>query len=381
MELPLTDNSATPSTRKPSVAISFSSGGGAGGGLMDAAASVAGAVGVAPGGDSVDPWQRSLVEVVAQSQLAPAVDQLTLQIAQDSQSPDYGIEDEGDIQLGYEDDQLYSVFSGFISQIQRSLKNMATITVCNAGYLLSQMRLNESFEQQSAGDIVESLASSAGVETNSIEPGIDFPFYVVDDGKNLYQHIAELAAKSGLYAYISGDNKLNFTAPPSAEPVKSFVYGVDILAVKTARRKNRVDQVSAVGQGAAGSQGADAWDWLVKDPQSVSANAGSGDNTRLISDHSLRSSEAAQQAAASKTFLIKQQSNKLRITVVGAPEVLAGSRVEITDVPDDLFNGVGVVESARHRFNKQQGFVTELVLLMESEDNSLDMLSGLGGLL
>lgn len=381
MELPFSDSSAAPSTRTPGFAVAFGGGSDSGGGLMDAAASVASSVGVSLGGDSADPWQRSLMEVISESQLAPAVDQLKLQIAQDSQSPTYDIEDEGDVQLGYADDELYPVFTGIITQIQRSLLNMATITVCNGGYLLSQMRINESFEQQSAGDIVESLASTAGVETDTIEPGIDFPFYVIDDGKNLYQHIADLAEKSGLYAYIGNDGKLNFASPPSGEAVKTFTYGVDILAMKTSRRKHRVDQVSTVGQGAAGSQGADAWDWLLKDPQSVTASAGSGSNTRVISDPSLRSSDAAQQAAASKSFLMKQQSNKQRLTVVGAPQVFAGSRVEITDVPDDLFNGGGVVESVRHTYSKHTGFVTDLVVLMDSDDNSLDLLGALGGLL
>ena len=381
MELPFSDNRSAPSTRQPSVAIAFAGGGSDPGGLMGAASSVASAVGVDLGGNTVDPWQRSLVEIISESQLAPSVDQLKIQIAQDSQSPEYNIEDQGDVQLGYADDQLYPVFTGIITQIQRSLMNFATITLCNAGYLLSQMRVNESFEQQNAGDIVESLAGTAGVETDTIEPGIDFPFYVIDDGKNLYQHIAELAQKSGLYAYIGIDGKLNFTSPPSGEAVKTFVYGVDILAIKTSRSKNTVDQVSAIGQGAAGSQGADAWDWLLKDPQGVTASAGDGSNTRVISDPSLRSSEAVQQAAASKNFLIKQQANKLRLTVVGAAEVFAGSRVEITDAPDGLFNGAGVVESVRHQYSKHRGFVTELILLMESDDNRLDLLGALGGLL
>ncbi|MDX1696383.1 MAG: hypothetical protein R3208_21635 [Ketobacteraceae bacterium] len=380
MELPFSNNNAAPSTRTPGFAVVFG-GGSTGGGLMDSAASVASSVGIDIGGDSTDPWQRSLMEVVSESRLAPAVDQLKLQIAQDSQSPAYGIEDEGDVQLGYADDQLYPVFTGMITRIQRSLMNMATITVCNGSYLLSQMRINESFEQQSAGDIVTSLAQSAGVETDTVEPGIDFPFYVVDDGRNLYQHIAELARKSGLYAFIGSDGKLNFSAPPSGEPVKTFSYGVDVLAMQTSRRKHPVDEVSAIGQGAAGSQGAEAWDWLLKDPQSVTASAGNGNNSQLISDHSLRSSEAAQQAAASKSFLIKQQSNKLRLTVVGAPEVFAGSRVAIAGVPDDIFNGAGIVESARHSYSKREGFVSDLVVLMDSEDNSLDLLGPLGGLL
>ena len=58
-----------------------------------------------------------------------------------------------------------------------------------------------------------------------------------------------------------------------------------------------VGAVTTVGEGAAGSQGQEAWSWLVKDPSSVTGSAGSGGPERLIQDASLRSTEAAQGAA------------------------------------------------------------------------------------
>ena len=379
MDLPLLDNNAAPATRQPGAAISFSSGAGGGGGLLDAASSVASAVGVDISGDAVDPWQRSLVEIISETNLAPAVDLLKIVIASDSQSPDFALQDEGDIQLGYSD-ELHPVFTGSIAQIQRSFVNQATVCVCNAGFKLSQMRLNESFEQQAAGDIVASIAGSAGVATDAIEPGIDFPFYVIDESKTLYQHIAVLAEKCGFIVFVGTDGKLNFMAPPSGEAVKTFVYGVDIIDLKAFSSQHAVTKVKVVGQGAAGSQGNDAWNWLVKDPASVSSESGDGDFSRLVSDHSIRSAEAAQQAAASKLFLKKQQSKKSRLKVTGAAEVFAGSRIAISDVPDASFNGEGVVETVRHHYSKQQGFISEIVVLMDSDDNSLDLLGALGGL-
>lgn len=381
MTLPFTDSNPTPSTRTPDAAISFSSGGGSGGGLMDAVGGVADAVGVSLSGDAVDPWLRSLVSIQSESHLAPTVNQLKIELADDSQSPEFNVEDEGDIQLGYADDELHTVFTGIINHVQIDLTKKATVAVTNAAYLMSQMRVNESFEQQSAGDIVESIAGSAGVETDNIEPGIDFPFYVIDDSKNLYQHVASLAEKCGFIAYIGTDNKLNFGSVPSGPADKTFVYGVDILAAKSTKTKHNVDQVSVVGQGAAGSQGTDAWNWLVKDPASVSSSAGTGSNARLFSDHSIRSADAAQQAAASRSFLINQSAYKVKITVAGAAEVAVGSRVEITDVPNDSLNGEGVVASIRHQYSKYLGFTSEILVYMDSDANSMDMLGGLGGLL
>lgn len=377
MNLPLTDNNPSPSTRQPNVAISFSGGGGAGGGLMDSVGGLADAVGVNLSGDSVDPWLRSLVALQSESHIAPNVDQLKIQIAQDSQSPEFAIADEGEIELGYADDQLHTVFTGAINFIQNELTQQTTITVSNAAHVLSQKRSNESFEQQSAGDIVASLAASSGVQTDNIEQGLSFPFYVIDDSRNHYQHIAELAEKSGYIAFINTENELNFVSLSSEPAIRTFVYGVDILAAKSIKSKQSVDQVSITGQGAASSQGSEAWDWLVKDPSAVSSTAGSGDSARIISDHSIRSADAAQQAAAGRLFLLKQSAYKVRLTVAGAADVAIGSRVEIADVPQDSFNGEGVVGLVRHRFSKHAGFISELVVYMDNEDNSLDLLGGL----
>ena len=383
MNLPFSDANPQAATRKPKMAVNFSSAADSGGaGLLDSVSSVASAVGIDLSSEAVDPWQRSLAEITSHSCLAPRVDQAILMLADDNQSPEFKIGDSGDIQLGYEDDQLYPVFTGEITSVKIGIDHKAVLTVCNGAFKLSQQRSNQSFEQLSAGDIVEELADLAGVETDVIESGIDFPFYVIDDGKNLYQHIALLAEKSGLIAFISAANKLNFATPESGQATRTFNYGADLIRINVINTTPTVDQLTVVGAGAAGSQGSDAWNWLVKDPQSITATAGEGKNSRIVTDAGLRSTEAVQQAAAGKLFYAHQRSSKASLTVVGAAEIIAGSKIEIAGVPQDTLNGSAIVESARHQYSKHKGFITELDVLMETGEGLGSSLSGaLGGLL
>ncbi|MBV1878727.1 MAG: hypothetical protein KUG79_13885 [Pseudomonadales bacterium] len=385
MDLPLSGGinaslNADPATRRPGMQVSFAAVNSAAGGLADVAANVAAAVGLGPG-STIDPWQRSLMHITSQSFLAPRVDQATITLADDGQSPPVNVGDSGELQLGYEDDQLYAVFKGNIIGIKRGIDGKATVKVGNAAHTLSQQRINQSFEQLSAGEIIKTLAGSVDVETDTVESGIDLPFYVLDDGRSLYQHIALLAEKSGYIAFVNQANKLNFMPMVAAGITKSFTYGVDLIQVRVVNTATRIDSVTMVGAGAAGSQGAETWSWLVKDPQSISATAGdlsdANSKSRLVSDPVLRSVDAVQQAAVGKLLFANQQCTKAKLTVVGAADVNAGSRIEIAAAPQVACNGAAIVESAQHHYSKLQGFITELVVMMETA-GSLDSLSAAG---
>ena len=233
---------------------------------------------------------------------------------------------------------------------------------------------------------MQALADLAEVETGTVDAGVDLPFYVVDDGRNLYQHIATLAEKSGLLACIDGEGKLQFREAPGSAPEQTFHYGVDILQLRLQRSEPPLQQLTLIGAGAAGSQGSDAWSWLVKDPQSISATVGEGASVRLQADPSLRSSDAVQQAAAGKLFFARQRALKVRLLVLGAPNIRAGSKIEIADAPQPEWNGTAVVESVRHQYSKLKGFTSDITALLESADNSMDSLlagalGALGGLL
>jgi hypothetical protein len=129
-----------------------------------------------------------------------------------------------------------------------------------------------------------------------------------------------------------------------------------------------------VGEGAAGSQGQEAWSWLIKDPSSVTGSAGSGDPERLVQDASLRSGEAAQGAADGITGAAERAKLNGELLVPGSPAVVVGSAVEIVDAPQDALNGLFLVRRVGHRFSKRGGFTT-LICFDSAGDG------GLGGLL
>lgn len=349
--------------RCPVFKVAFG-GGSASGGLSAA-------VGLVQGAD--DPWARSVVTVNVESGLAPFVDAATLELAADEEAPQVGLDDEGTISLGYNDGGAELAFTARIDNINYNLNGTQRITGINGGGVLSRLRINQSYEQQSAGDIVSDLASQAGVDTDTVESGVDFPFYVLDDRSNAYQHIAILARKSGYITYFTTEGKLYFGPYADGQAVQTFSYGVDILSLQVKETRPIFGSVTTIGQGAAGAEGQEAWGWLIKDPGAVTAEAGQGQAMRLKSDASLRSSEASQSAADGIAAAAGRTALTGTIVVPGAPRVVVGSSIEIADAPNDNLNGTCMVCWMRHHYSKQQGYISVIDFSKSAGE------SGLGG--
>lgn len=309
-------------------------------------------------GGSADEWAQSLVSLRVETGLAPFTDAATLHLAGVASAPDVAVGDSGAVDLGYGDDTTETVFTGQVDEVRRSVQGKTRVAAVNGGALLSRTRVNQSYEQQKAGDIVRDLAGRAGADTDTVEDGADLPFYVVDDGRNAYQHIAALARKSGFLAYFTPEGKLSFAPFTAGQAVQTFTYGEDVLSLDATEVVPAVGAVMTVGAGAAGSQGQEAWSWLVKDPSAVTGSAGSGDQERLIQDASLRSTEAAQGAAEGIVDAAGRISLTGELRVPGSPAVVVGSAVEISDAPQDALNGLLMVRRVRHRFSKRGGFTT-----------------------
>jgi len=309
------------------------------------------------GGDA-DEWRQALVSLTVEAGLSPFADVVTLYLAGGASVPSVTLEDSGAIELGYEDATIETVFTGQVEEVRRSVRETTWITAVNGGALLSRTRVNQSYEQQTAGDIVKDLAGRAGLDTDTVEGGADFPFYVVDDRRSAYQHVAALARKSGYLAYFTPEDKLSFVPFTAGQAVQTFTYGEDVLSLHAVEAPPVVGAVTTVGEGAAGSQGQEAWSWLVKDPSSVTGIAGTGDPERLVQDASLRSGEAAQGAADGIAGAADGEKLIGELLVPGSPAVVVGSAIEILDAPQDVLNGLFLVRRIRHRFSKRGGFTT-----------------------
>ena len=124
--------------------------------------------------------------------------------------------------------------------------------------------------------------------------------------------------------------------------------------------------MKVVGEGAAGSQGSDAWNWIVNDSSSVTGNAGSGDPAVLVQDGALRSADAVNGVATGIAAKAKLGALTARLLVPGAPKAAVGSTVAVAGAPDGTLNGSWVVRGVRHRLVKSRGY-TSLLLLAKGD--------------
>ncbi|RIK51211.1 MAG: hypothetical protein DCC57_10955 [Chloroflexi bacterium] len=353
--------------RRPTFAVHFGPPSGGGGGLLEAAGS---ALGLTTGGD--DPWVAALVAIRIESYSAPGVDIAVLDLANEARAPSVALGDPGSIELGYGDGDNVLVFTGQVDAIRTSLAGATRITLVNSSAALARRRIDQSYQQQSAGAIVNDLIGQCGVDAADVEDGSDYPFYVVDAARTVYQHIARLAQRSGYIAAITAEDKLQFAPAAADNAAQTFTYAQDLLAVHLAEGAPLAG-VTFTGEGAAGSQGSDAWSWLIKDAAAVQKSAGDASGARPLVDAALRSGAALETAAAA--YLAEQGGSAGRLIVPGAPDVTVGAAVEITGAPQDALNGLHLVTRLRHRYDKARGFVTELALRRAGESAS-----GLGGL-
>jgi phage protein D len=310
------------------------------------------------GSGSAEEWARAVVSVALDAGLAPAVDALTVVLAGGTDGPAIAVGDEGSVSLGYAG-ELAPVFAGAVASVRRGLDGATRVVAVNAGGALARLRVNQSYEGLDAGGIVSDLAARANVTSAAVESGTSFPFYVVDDRRSAWAHVAALARTSGFAARVDPQGRL-VLGPPQGTPAQTFAYGVDVLALAVAEWAPPAGAVTVVGEGAAGSEGADAWSWLVKNPASVTGEAGGGDPARLLPAPSLRAGEAAQMLADSAAAAAEAATAAGRLLVPGAPAVAPGGAVEITGAPDSALNGVRAVRSVRHRYAKRSGFTTTI---------------------
>jgi phage protein D len=362
---------ATASVRRPLFRIAFAagaggSGGGPGGALGGAASAVAGAaaaLGVDLAGGATDPWQEATAAITLEAGVAPFADRLVIDLADDARAPSVALGDVGSVSLGYQDGGPTAVFGGRIEAVRRGLGGGVRILAANGGAALARLRVNQSYQNRSAGDVVRDLAGRAAVETDAVEDGTTFPFVVVDDRRGAYAQIAALARRCGFLASFTGEGKLRFGPPADGQASQSFAYGVDVLALHAVETSPAVGEVTAVGEGAAGGSGQEAWSWLVKDPSAVTDRAGSGDPARLLTDGALRSRDAVRRAAAAVSDAAAATSLAGTLLVAGAPAVALGGAVEVTGAPEARLNGLWAVRRVRHRYAKREGFTTLLGLV------------------
>lgn len=262
-------------------------------------------------------------------------------------------EDDVSISLGYEEN-LVNVFKGAIDTVEPGVSKIVIAGLSFVSRLLA-LRLNQVYEKQSAGNIVADLAGRAGVSTAEVSSGLRFPMYAIDDIKNAYEHIWDLAKKCGFDVYMTSDSKLVFKKYESGSP-HTFEYSKDIIYAELNDQKPMAVRVVVCGESPSSFKGADTSHWLTK--REVEGVAGSGAGL-FIQDPTVKDRNAAERVAKAKLDALKRALSGT-VRTIGRAEVKLGDTIKIIGMPNVKMDGEFQIRSVEHFLSKNKGFTTAI---------------------
>lgn len=350
MDLPFLPAASSAPGFKPRCKVAPPAPAAGGGGLLDMAMSLLSA-------PASDPWAEHLTDVEVLLAPAPAVSHARLTLTDREGAPVVAVGDQLRVELG-EEGALAAVLSGEVLAVESQPGAQRVVVLASAAIRLARRRENASHRARSLADLLKTFAGPAGFTAQVLETGASYEFLAIDDRRSLWEWAAVLAAQAGLLVWVDGDAALR-CAKPGGPSVKTFNYGQDVLALEHRTGAPPLGVLTLVGEGAAGSQGSAAWSWLVKDPQGVRVQAGSGDPARLDGAGSLRSAAAVRDAVDARSRQATARSARVRLQVPGSPDLIPGATVTVQGSPGGAGDGDWVIESARHRYSRS-GYVVQL---------------------
>jgi phage protein D len=268
------------------------------------------------------------------------------------------LKDIATVALGYADNGGFTeVFTGLVDALRTGLL-ARQVTLTSGARALARLRVDQTFEGQTAGAIVRDLAGRAKVDLATIEDGITFPVYVVDSRRTALAHVRELAALSGVDAYIGSDGKLVFQAFTTGQTIHELDFAKQVLSLEVERDVDPDVTVHAFGESPTGSAGADSWGWLTKDFSRSEGTAGSGARPIVLENPVLRTAAAAATAASARLRAIQRRAERGTVRVPGQPGVKLGDAVRLSGVPTAALNDTFQVRRVIHRITKDGGFTT-----------------------
>jgi len=304
------------------------------------------------GSETFDPdVQSPLVSLQVNLDMDIPADSFEARLGESEKSAKIKEGDNVSIQVGYEGD-LEDVFKGVVDNVEPGLAEIR-VTGLNFATKLLELRTDQLYENQSAGGIVTDLATIASVSLGEISDGLSFAMYVVDDGKNAYEHIRELAQKCGFDVYMTPESQLVFKKYERSQP-HALEYGKDIIRAELQEEKPVVTGVVVQGESPSSFKGADTSHWLTK--RQVEGMAGSGARL-LIQDPTVRDKDTAEKVAKAQLDTFTRLVSGT-VEVVGKAEVKLGDTVEITGMKNAKMNGEFQVRSVEHYLSKTAGFTT-----------------------
>ena len=281
--------------------------------------------------------------------------------------------DQVSVSIGH-DDQNETVFTGTVAAVRPAITGTEILAAGMMDALLN-LRFSATFENQTAGNIVNQILNQAGVTPGTIDDGPMLPAYAIDGSRSAYSHIRSLADRLGYELYTDSNGQIMFRALGDAAgldagvafPVslpggaaERYSFAQHLIAARSVEQRAPWATVEVGGESPMSGEGDTTVHWLTTDDSSYRGAAGTGDPTIVIIDHAARTKDLADRFAAGYLATWARTTQELTITILGRPQVDLGDDISAADLPDTSMNGSGYVRSIRHTFSPEKGFVTEL---------------------
>lgn len=252
------------------------------------------------------------------------------------------------------------VFTGRLQTLEYSFNEVHGIAH-GSQQNLAQTRMDETFLDQTAGEVVKALAERAGVETGTIDKGLGLSLYLADGSLSLFEHLHRLARLCGVDLFTDQEGKINFTKRKAFTADYTYEYGINLMEVSITRTKPSISSVQVIPESPASQEGAQASSWFVKASPDLSATAGEG-NLRRFTTALCTTKEMAETAAISFQRDIDRRAFQGKIRVMGEPEAIPGQVVALKEMPDARTNGYYEISGVDHALDGILGFQSTLHL-------------------
>jgi phage protein D len=255
------------------------------------------------------------------------------------------------VQLGY-DDNLVPVFSGTVDSIEREV-SAVKVTSLGLAVSLLRLRLSRVYLNQTAGKIVSNLAQEVKLTVKKASDGINLPMYVVDDGKNAYEHVLRLAEECNFDVYVTEDEGLVFKEWSGGKS-HTLEYGKELIQVEGSDFSPLYMSAKVYGESPSSMKGSDTSHWLTK--QEVKGEAGAG-AVLSMQDPAIKDKKTAETAAKARLDRMRY-TFAVVVETVGKPDVKLGDTISLKGLPDSALSGGLEVRGIEHYLNKTRGFTT-----------------------
>lgn len=300
--------------------------------------------------------------------------------------PDAAVGDAVEIDLGH-DGQTERVFTGELVELAPTLSG-ARLRALGAMNKLLNHRQSATYEDQSAGSIVNDLVGAAGLDIGEVSDGPELPVFAVDRRCSAWAHVKSLADRLGYELYCDREGKLQFRAHGSAADLDSagglsalagaaasalgvgaagegYAFRKHLLRLEAARRAPALGGVTVGGESPSSTEGDATAHWLTRNDADFRGSAGNGGPESLYGDGAARTKDLADRFAAGLLSRANRHAREITFRILGRPSLDLGQGLQVSDVPDALGNGSGYVRALRHRFDSEAGFITEVRLALE----------------